>query len=107
MDFSTIKKALHKGGKYETYEDVFADIQLIWDNCKTYNMAGSEIYKLAEYMEKLAKRSVQKFRAANGIQQVAPPPPPKKPAAPKSSADGKKKQQATDEKSEGEEEEEE
>jgi hypothetical protein len=68
MDFSTIKKALAKGGKYETYEDVFADVQLIWDNCKTYNMAGSEIYKLAEYMEKLAKRAIQKFRAANGIQ---------------------------------------
>jgi hypothetical protein len=30
-------------------------------------MAGSEIYKLAEYMEKTAKRCVQKFRAANGI----------------------------------------
>ena len=68
MDFSTIKKALAKGGKYETYDDVFADVQLIWDNCKTYNMAGSEIYKLAEYMEKLAKRSILKFRAANGIQ---------------------------------------
>ena len=58
MDFSTIKKNLQKGGKYETFEDVFADIQLIWDNCKTYNMAGSEIYKLAEYMEKLAKRCI-------------------------------------------------
>jgi bromodomain-containing factor 1 len=63
MDFSTIKKALLKGGKYVTFEDVFNDVQLIWDNCKTYNMAGSEIYKLAEYMEKLSKRTIQKFRA--------------------------------------------
>ena len=46
-----------------TFEDVFNDVQLIWDNCKTYNMAGSEIYKLAEYMEKLSKRTIQKFRA--------------------------------------------
>lgn len=107
MDFSTIKKALAKGGKYETFDDLFADVQLIWDNCKTYNMAGSEIYKLAEYMEKLAKRSIQKFRAANGIQQLAPPPAPKKPAAPKSSADGKKKATNADDKSEGEEEDEE
>jgi hypothetical protein len=45
-------------GKYITYEEVFADIQLIWDNCKTYNMAGSDIYKLSEYMEKLTKRSI-------------------------------------------------
>ena len=58
MDFATIKKTLHKGGKYETFEDVFNEVQLIWDNCKTYNMAGSEIYKLAEYMEKLSKRSI-------------------------------------------------
>jgi hypothetical protein len=58
MDFSTIKKSLQKGGKYETYEDLFADVQLIWDNCKTYNIAGSDIYKLAEYMEKLAKRCI-------------------------------------------------
>jgi hypothetical protein len=75
MDFDTIKKTLFKGGKYVTFEDVFAEIQLIWDNCKTYNMAGSEIYKLAEYMEKLSKRTIQKFRAQNGIQQIAPPPP--------------------------------
>ena len=58
MDFATIKTALLKGGKFVTFEDVFNEIQLIWDNCKTYNMAGSEIYKLAEYMEKLSKRTV-------------------------------------------------
>jgi hypothetical protein len=39
-------------------------------------MAGSDIYKLAEYMEKLSKRSIQKFRASMGIQQIAPPPQP-------------------------------
>jgi len=57
MDFSTIKKGLAKG-KYMTYDEVFAEIQLIWDNCKTYNIAGSDIYKLAEYMEKLSKRTI-------------------------------------------------
>jgi hypothetical protein len=36
-------------------------------------MAGSDIYKLAEYMEKLSKRSIQKFRAQMGIQAVAAP----------------------------------
>ena len=75
MDFATIKNALLKGGKYVTFDDVFGEIQLIWDNCKTYNMAGSEIYKLAEYMEKLSKRTIQKFRSANGIQQAQPPAP--------------------------------
>jgi hypothetical protein len=70
MDFATIKTALLKGGKYVTFDDVLADVQLIWDNCKTYNMAGSEIYKLAEYMEKLSKRTIQKFRNAHGFAQA-------------------------------------
>lgn len=77
MDFATIKTALVKGGKYATFDDVLADVQLIWDNCKTYNMAGSEIYKLAEYMEKLSKRTIQKFRNAHGFTQApAQPAPP-------------------------------
>ena len=60
-------------GKYNTYDELFNDIQLIWDNCKTYNMAGSEIYKLAEYLEKISKRTIQKFRATLGIQQSQAP----------------------------------
>lgn len=74
MDFATVKvllsfqiltfkqKNLEKG-KFQTYDEVFAEIQLIWDNCKLYNLAGSDIYKLAEYMEKFTKRTIQKFRA--------------------------------------------
>ena len=67
MDFSTIKKSLQKGGKYETYEDLFADVQLIWDNCKTYNIQGSDIYKQAEYMEKVSKKQVNKFKEEVGM----------------------------------------
>ena len=67
IDFATIKKNMGKG-KYTTFDDLFVDIQLVWDNCKLYNMAGSEIYKLCEYMEKLSKRTIQKFRAQNNIQ---------------------------------------
>lgn len=106
MDFATIKKTLAKGGKYETYEDVFADVQLIWDNCKTYNMAGSDIYKLAEYMEKLAKRTIQKFRAQQGIPQIQQTPVtlPKRAAAVKAEGAAKRRQE---EKSDGEEQEEE
>ena len=66
MDLGTVKENL-MGAKYGTYEDVFSDIQLIWDNCKLYNMMGSEIYKVCEKMEKTAKRQVQKFRAAHGL----------------------------------------
>lgn len=66
MDLSTCKEKL-LSGKYATYEDVFDDIQLIWDNCKLYNMVGCEIYKVCERMEKTAKRQIQKFRAAHGL----------------------------------------
>ena len=55
MDLATCKEKL-LSGRYATYEEVFADIQLIWDNCKLYNMIGCEIYKICERMEKTAKR---------------------------------------------------
>ena len=68
MDLATCKEKL-LSGKYPTYEEVFGDIQLIWDNCKLYNMIGCEIYKICERMEKTAKRQIQKFRAAHGLPQ--------------------------------------
>ena len=40
MDLGTVRKKL-MNNKYETVEAVFDDIQLIWDNCKTYNQVGS------------------------------------------------------------------
>lgn len=54
MDLGTVKSKL-LSGKYKTYEEVFADIQLIWDNCKLYNQTGSPITRICEAMEKLAK----------------------------------------------------
>ena len=54
MDLGTVKSKL-LSGKYKTYEEVFADIQLIWDNCKLYNQAGSPITRICEAMEKFAK----------------------------------------------------
>lgn len=57
MDLATCKEKL-LSGRYATYEEVFGDIQLIWDNCKLYNMIGCEIYKICERMEKTAKRQV-------------------------------------------------
>ena len=45
-------------GKYASYDAFFTDIQLIWDNCKTYNLPGSEIYMEAYDMEKISKKYV-------------------------------------------------
>jgi len=35
------KKKNIKNNKYSCLQEVFNDIQLIWDNCKLYNMEGS------------------------------------------------------------------
>jgi len=57
MDFDTLKKNL-LAGKFSTFEEYLLDLQLIWDNCKLYNLQGSEIYKLCERMEKMTRREV-------------------------------------------------
>ena len=81
MDFDTLKKNL-LAGKFATYEEFFQDLQLIWDNCKHYNMAGSDIYKLCERMEKMSKREMQKFKSAHGLNGLVLPTSAPKPAAP-------------------------
>ncbi len=43
MDFSTVKRKINK---YSSMDDFFNDLQLIWDNCKTYNMEDSVRYIL-------------------------------------------------------------
>lgn len=37
------------------------DIQLIWTNCKTYNIQGSDIFLIAVQMEKHAKKTIEKY----------------------------------------------
>jgi hypothetical protein len=66
MDIGTVKSQL-LAGKYRTYEELFNDIQLIWDNCKLYNAAGSPITRICEIMEKIAKSKIAKFRTAHGL----------------------------------------
>jgi len=40
MDIITVKKKL-MNSKYTVLQEVIDDIQLIWDNCRTYNQEGS------------------------------------------------------------------
>jgi hypothetical protein len=42
MDLGTVQNKLNNAD-YLFIEDVIDDIQLIWDNCKTYNLPGSVI----------------------------------------------------------------
>jgi len=55
MDLGTCKKNLLKN-KYASYQAFLDDLQLIWDNCKTYNVSGSSIYQAAEWLEKQTKK---------------------------------------------------
>ncbi|CDW88525.1 bromodomain containing protein [Stylonychia lemnae] len=71
MDLSTLRKNLVKG-RYKKYEDFFKDIQLIWDNCKQYNIQGSDIYKQAEHLEKVSKKQVNKCKEDIGISRKKP-----------------------------------
>jgi hypothetical protein len=60
MDLSTVLKKL-KNSKYKYIIEVLDDIQLIWDNCKTYNTEGSDIFVQAENVEKHADNWIKKF----------------------------------------------
>jgi hypothetical protein len=42
MDISTVKKKLGNV-EYTSLQEVLDDIQLIWNNCKRYNIEGSVI----------------------------------------------------------------
>lgn len=59
MDLGTLKSNL-KSGKFSSIGEFLDDLQLIWTNCKTYNMEGSEIWKLAQTLEKLSKKLIEK-----------------------------------------------
>ena len=61
MDLKKVRKNLTRG-KYKIYQDFFKDINLIWENCKQYNKQGSDIFALADHMDKLSKRLINEFR---------------------------------------------
>ena len=66
MDLATVRSKLLKG-QLSSLEEFISQIQLIWDNCKLYNMAGSHIYKICERIEKSYNRELNKFRASQGL----------------------------------------
>ena len=59
MDLSTVQIKL-KQKNYESASEVFEDVQLIWDNCKRYNIEGSDIYKQADHMENITDELIKK-----------------------------------------------
>ena len=59
MDLGTVKKNL-ENGEYDTFQDLMSDINLIWRNCRTYNIPGSEIVKMANHCDKRMKSLIDK-----------------------------------------------
>jgi hypothetical protein len=58
MDLSTLSDKLtqtdmlRRTGPYVDMSNLVKDMRLIWKNCKTYNHEGSDIWNLADSMEK-------------------------------------------------------
>ena len=59
MDLGTVKAKLINEN-YNSYQDVIDDLNLIWANCKLYNLQGSDIYLTAVHMEKTCKKLLEK-----------------------------------------------
>jgi hypothetical protein len=60
MDLGTIRKKL-VNSKYQLVEEALDDIQLIWDNCKIYNQAGSWIHNIADKLDKICKKMIKNY----------------------------------------------
>lgn len=61
MDLGTVRRNL-KAGKYADVREALADVQLIWENCRKYNLSDSIIAKQADIMEHHTKRLCQKLK---------------------------------------------
>ena len=59
MDLGTVKQNL-LNGEYKIFQDFMSDINLIWKNCRTYNLPGSEIVKMANHCEKKMRTLIDK-----------------------------------------------
>ena len=68
MDFGTICSNLESGVKYSNSEDVFKDVQYIWDNCYKYNNKGDYILDLL----KRVKKNFTKYWTAAGLYSGQP-----------------------------------
>ena len=57
MDLSTIKSNI-ENESYETIEEWKADVMQVWENSKTFNLKGTPLHVVADY---LAKKCTNKY----------------------------------------------
>jgi len=71
MDLGTLRANL-KAGAYSSFEIMFTDIALIWQNCIDYNYS-TDVVKTAQRMQRIANREISKFCSEHGVQKAAAP----------------------------------
>jgi hypothetical protein len=65
MDLSTVNRKLRED-KYSFVEEALDDIQLIWDNCKTYNQSGSVTFMPNNLVDLQRRRKTGKIIQKDG-----------------------------------------
>ncbi len=60
MDLGTIRKKIDRGA-YFSRHDCLADIQLVWDNARTFNAPGHFVHQAADILEKFARDKIDKL----------------------------------------------
>ncbi|XVE94184.1 hypothetical protein REPUB_Repub01dG0260000 [Reevesia pubescens] len=68
MDFGTIWTNLRNGVKYMNSEDVYVDVECIWENCWKYTKKGDYTF----YLMKLVKNKFLKYWTEAGLYSKAP-----------------------------------
>lgn len=71
MDLSTVKKKVRQG-KYSALRECVADVQLIWDNCRTYNMNESLIVQNANAMERYMNEFLEQYKPEEKPSEPSP-----------------------------------
>lgn len=59
--FSWLLRARMKNGEYESLEQIDADLSLMFENAKRYNMPNSSIYKRAFRLQQIVQVCTQIF----------------------------------------------
>ena len=55
MDLANITKKINNK-KYNSFQEFYDDLTLIWDNAQLFNQSDSEVYEHAEYMRKYTEK---------------------------------------------------
>jgi len=58
MDFGTIKLRIEGGKFYKAVEEFIGDVMLVFSNAKLYNGSGSDIWNMADTLEKIFEKKM-------------------------------------------------